>query len=102
MKNQTANDLNVLSGAVAASLIDGLFLLCEDMTVLLELYSMLDGLYENGRYAEGCQLLAVFSKIVLWEVPNFSAYLKSETEMNVFLREFLEDFSEILWEYHYA
>lgn len=102
MENQTTDYMNVLSGAVAAPLVDGLFLLCEDITVLLELYSMLEGLYEGGRYAEGCQLLAVFSKIVLWQVPNFSAYLKHENGMDVFLREFLEDFSEILCEYQYA
>ena len=99
MENQTTDYMNVLSGAVAAPLVDGLFLLCEDMTVLLELYSMLEGLYGDGRYAEGCQLLAVFSKIVLWKVPDFSTYLKQESEMGVFLREFLEDFSEILCEY---
>lgn len=102
MENQTTDYMNVLSGVVAAPLVDGLFLLCEDMTVLLELHSMLERLYEGGRYAEGCQLLAVFSKVVLWEVPDFSTYLNSEREMGVFLREFLEDFSEILCEYQNA
>lgn len=102
MENQTTDYMNVLSGAVAAPLVDGLFLLCEDMTVLLELHSMLEGLYEGGRYTEGCQLLAVFSKIVLCEVPDFSTYLNKEGEMGIFLREFLEDFSEILCEYQSA
>lgn len=102
MNNQTAGFMNTLSGAIAAPMVDGLFLLCEDITVLLEFYSMLEGLYESGRCAEGCQLLAVFSKIILWEVPDFSTHLENESEMGVFLREFLEDFAEILLEYRCA
>lgn len=98
MKNQTENQMCILSGAIAAPLVDGLYSACEKVEVLTELYAILNALCKNDQYAEAVRLLRVLSAIA--PVPAHRSLLQLTAEEEaVFMQQFIEDFYEILCEY---
>lgn len=64
MSNQTENRMNILSGACAAPMIDGIYSLCESKETITDLYAILHTLCEIERYAEAYQILCVLCAVL--------------------------------------
>lgn len=98
MSNQTENRMNILSGACAAPIIDGIYSLCESKETIADLYAVLYTLCEIKRYAEAYQILRVLCTVIsisdFQDLPPLAA-----DEMPIFIQNFVEDFFEILCEY---
>ena len=101
MSNQTENRMNILSGACAAQIIDGIYSLCESKKTVNDLYAALHALYENGLSSEEYQILHVLCAVLpisdCQDLPPLAA-----NEMPIFIQNFVEDFFEILCEYQEA
>lgn len=98
MLNQTENRMNILSGACAAPIIDGIYSFCESKEMITDLYTVLHTLYENRLSSEAYQILRVFCAVLpisdYQDLPPLAA-----NEMPIFIQNFVEDFFEILGEY---
>ena len=93
--------MNILSGACAAPIIDGIYSLCESKKTVNDLYAALHALYENGLSSEEYQILHVLCAVLpisdCQDLPPLAA-----NEMPIFIQNFVEDFFEILCEYQEA
>lgn len=99
MSNQTENKMNVLSGICSAPMIDGIYSFCESKETITDLYTVLHALYESERYSEAYRLLcALCAALPIPDCPNLPPL--TEDEMPIFIQNFVEDFFEILCEYH--
>ncbi|MDE6209223.1 MAG: hypothetical protein K2M73_06040 [Lachnospiraceae bacterium] len=98
MTNQNENRMSILSGVFAATFVDGLYSICENVEVLTELYALLNTLCENNQYAEIIQLLRDLSTIMPTPAHQYLLQLTANEEY-VFVQQFIKDFYEILCEY---
>lgn len=101
MSNQTENRMNILSGACAAPIIDGIYSFCESKETITDLYTVLHTLYENGLSSEAYQILRVLCAVL--PISDYQDLPPLATnEMPIFIQNFVEDFFEILCEYQEA
>ena len=97
--NDTVNRMNALSGAFTAPLIDGVYSICKDTTVLLDIHVLIRALWEKRQYEEVMRLLSIL--LSLTPVTDFSPLeqIAGAEESSIFLEQFLADCEEILAEY---
>ena len=97
--NDTVNRMNALSGAFTAPLIDGVYSICQDTTVLLDIHVLIRTLWEKQQYEEAMRLLSILSRLIPATVFSPSEQIAGKDESSIFLEQFLADCEEILAEY---
>lgn len=97
--NDTVNRMNALSGAFTAPLIDGVYSICQDTTVLLDIHVLIRTLWEKQQYEEAMRLLSILSRLIPETVFSPSEQIAGKDESSIFLEQFLADCVEILAEY---
>ena len=98
MSNQIENYMNLLSGACAATIIDGIYSFCENKETIKDLYAVLHTLYEKELYSAAFPILCVFLNVI--PIPDCKSLPRLTADKTpVFIRNFVEDFFEILREY---
>lgn len=101
MSDQTENRMNLLSGACAAPIIDGIYSFCWSKETITDLYAVLHTLCEKELYPAAFRLLRVLLNVI--PTPDCKGLpLLTADEMPVFIQNFVEDFFEILREYQEA
>ena len=94
--NDMVNRMNALSGAFTAPLIDGVYSICQETTVLLDIHVLIRTLWEKQQYEEAMRLLSILSSLT--PETDFSPLeqIAGAEESGIFLEQFLADCEEIL------